>query len=148
MDIFAPDPLRSLSAGSSDWSVLCGSAVRADSAEEGEDGEDKCHERAAQSLLKLAQENRGVYIKLGQHASAMTYLLPPVYTRTLSVLQVRRSSSLFLHSIKKFSIELLTSSALLSIAVSGVSFFFFLPENGVLLSVFVHCLMPRTVGPA
>ncbi|CBZ52484.1 conserved hypothetical protein [Neospora caninum Liverpool] len=46
-----------------------------------------CHARSAQRLLRLAEANRGVYIKLGQHAAAMVYLLPPAYTETLSVLQ-------------------------------------------------------------
>ncbi|RQX73353.1 ABC1 family protein [Toxoplasma gondii CAST] len=51
------------------------------------------HARSAQRLLKLAEANRGVYIKLGQHAAAMVYLLPPAYTETLSVLQSEAPAS-------------------------------------------------------
>ncbi|PHJ15802.1 abc1 family protein, partial [Cystoisospora suis] len=61
--------------------------------DESVESKEKCHERSAQRFLRLAKENRGIYIKLGQHASAMTYLLPPVYTRTLAVLQSQAPTS-------------------------------------------------------
>ncbi|OEH79274.1 hypothetical protein cyc_04319 [Cyclospora cayetanensis] len=43
--------------------------------------------RSARRLVKLAERNRGVYVKLGQHASAMEYLLPVEYTQQLQQLQ-------------------------------------------------------------
>ncbi|XP_026192560.1 uncharacterized aarF domain-containing protein kinase 1 [Cyclospora cayetanensis] len=46
-----------------------------------------CHRRSARRLVKLAERNRGVYVKLGQHASAMEYLLPVEYTQQLQQLQ-------------------------------------------------------------
>ncbi|KAL8273945.1 hypothetical protein Esti_002124 [Eimeria stiedai] len=46
-----------------------------------------CHSRSARRLVRLAQRNRGVYVKLGQHASAMEYLLPAEYTQQLQQLQ-------------------------------------------------------------
>ncbi|XP_077123584.1 aarF domain-containing protein kinase 1 [Ranitomeya variabilis] len=44
------------------------------------------HARSARRLLDLCCANRGTYIKVGQHLGALEYLLPPEYTRTLSVL--------------------------------------------------------------
>jgi aarF domain-containing kinase len=44
------------------------------------------HQRAAQRLLELCQQNRGVYIKVGQHLANLDYLLPVEYITTLSVL--------------------------------------------------------------
>ncbi|PFH32794.1 hypothetical protein BESB_014060 [Besnoitia besnoiti] len=52
-----------------------------------------CHARSAQRLLRLAEANRGVYVKLGQHVAAMSYLLPPAYTETLAVLQAGAPTS-------------------------------------------------------
>lgn len=46
-----------------------------------------CHRRSARRLVRLAERNRGVYVKLGQHASAMEYLLPVEYTQQLQQLQ-------------------------------------------------------------
>ena len=47
----------------------------------------ECHKRSAERLLKLCRQNGGVFIKLGQHLSALVYLLPREYTSTLKVLQ-------------------------------------------------------------
>ncbi|XP_073494244.1 aarF domain-containing protein kinase 1 isoform X3 [Phyllobates terribilis] len=47
------------------------------------------HARSARRLLDLCCANRGTYIKVGQHLGALEYLLPPEYTRTLSVLHSR-----------------------------------------------------------
>mmetsp|Transcript_25792 Transcript_25792/g.81814 ORF Transcript_25792/g.81814 Transcript_25792/m.81814 type:complete len:349 (-) Transcript_25792:590-1636(-) len=44
---------------------------------------DEVHERNAARLLALCVANGGVYVKLGQHAAQLDYLLPPQYTRTL-----------------------------------------------------------------
>ncbi|CDJ33228.1 uncharacterized protein EMH_0052680 [Eimeria mitis] len=46
-----------------------------------------CHQRTARRLVRLAERNRGVYVKVGQHASAMEYLLPLEYTQQLQRLQ-------------------------------------------------------------
>lgn len=46
-----------------------------------------CNIRAAQRLLKLFQKNGGIYIKLGQHLSALEYILPPEFCAIMSVLQ-------------------------------------------------------------
>lgn len=46
-----------------------------------------CHRRSAQRLVRLAERNGGVYVKVGQHASAMEYLLPIEYTQQLQQLQ-------------------------------------------------------------
>lgn len=47
----------------------------------------KCHERSASSLLQLCKNNGGIYIKLGQHISALVYLFPVEYTSIMQVLQ-------------------------------------------------------------
>ncbi|KAM4690734.1 aarF domain-containing protein kinase 1 [Rhinophrynus dorsalis] len=44
------------------------------------------HLRSAHRLLDLCCANRGTFIKVGQHLGALEYLLPPEYTKTLSVL--------------------------------------------------------------
>lgn len=44
------------------------------------------HRRAAERLLALFRRNGGVYIKLGQHMSALEHVLPVEYSATMSVL--------------------------------------------------------------
>ncbi|XP_056409262.1 aarF domain-containing protein kinase 1 isoform X3 [Hyla sarda] len=51
------------------------------------------HARSARRLLDLCCANRGTYIKVGQHLGALEYLLPPEFTRTLSVLHSRAPST-------------------------------------------------------
>jgi aarF domain-containing kinase len=47
------------------------------------------NKRSAERVLELCRTNGGIYIKLGQHLSAMTYILPPEWTETLEPLQAR-----------------------------------------------------------
>ncbi|CAO3635160.1 unnamed protein product [Cunninghamella echinulata] len=49
----------------------------------------ECHLKSAQIVLDGLQRLGGVYVKLGQHVSAMMYLLPLEWTTTLSILQDR-----------------------------------------------------------
>ncbi|PNY26361.1 ABC1 family protein MCP2 [Tolypocladium capitatum] len=46
-----------------------------------------CHKRCAERTLKVLEKNGGIFIKLGQHLSAMNYLLPPEWTTTFIGLQ-------------------------------------------------------------
>ncbi|KAI9172478.1 ABC1 family protein [Paramyrothecium foliicola] len=46
-----------------------------------------CHKRCAERTLKIMEKNGGIYIKLGQHLSAMNYLLPSEWTTTFIPLQ-------------------------------------------------------------
>ncbi|KAI2627339.1 ABC1-domain-containing protein [Hypomontagnella submonticulosa] len=46
-----------------------------------------CHTRCAKRTLKVLEKNGGIFIKLGQHLSAMTYLLPREWTDTFIPLQ-------------------------------------------------------------
>ncbi|KAF7563005.1 hypothetical protein G7046_g1120 [Stylonectria norvegica] len=46
-----------------------------------------CHKRCAERTLKVLEKNGGIFIKLGQHLSAMNYLLPPEWTTTFIPLQ-------------------------------------------------------------
>ncbi|KAI8251621.1 ABC1 family protein [Colletotrichum sp. SAR11_239] len=46
-----------------------------------------CHQRCADRTLKVLEKNGGIFIKLGQHLSAMNYLLPPEWTNTFIPLQ-------------------------------------------------------------
>ncbi|KAK3942306.1 ABC1 family protein MCP2 [Diplogelasinospora grovesii] len=54
-----------------------------------------CHKRCAQRTLKVLEKNGGVFIKLGQHLSAMNYLLPVEWTSTFVPLQDRCPVSSF-----------------------------------------------------
>lgn len=47
----------------------------------------KCHEKCAKITLDALERNGGIFIKLGQHIGAMTYLLPPEWTDTMIPLQ-------------------------------------------------------------
>lgn len=47
----------------------------------------QAHLKAAKITLKALETNRGIYIKLGQHISALTYILPPEWTETMKPLQ-------------------------------------------------------------
>lgn len=49
----------------------------------------RTHKRAALITLKALETNGGIYIKLGQHISALTYLLPTEWTDTMLPLQDR-----------------------------------------------------------
>lgn len=44
------------------------------------------HKMAAEKLLTLICDNRGVYVKVGQHIGALEYLLPKEYVETMKVL--------------------------------------------------------------
>lgn len=47
----------------------------------------QCHQRGADSMLKVFQKNKGVYTKVGQHIASLVHIVPVEYTSTLSVLQ-------------------------------------------------------------
>lgn len=46
-----------------------------------------CHKRCAKRTLRVLEKNGGIFIKLGQHLSAMNYLLPTEWTSTFIPLQ-------------------------------------------------------------
>ncbi|KAM8811111.1 putative aarF domain-containing protein kinase 5 [Eudromia elegans] len=52
-------------------------------------GMSRCHQRAAERLLRGALRNGGLYIKLGQGLCAFGHLLPPEYVATLRLLEDR-----------------------------------------------------------
>ncbi|VBB76106.1 Putative ABC transporter [Podospora comata] len=54
-----------------------------------------CHQRCADRTLKVLEQSGGIFIKLGQHLSAMNYLLPPEWTTTFIPLQDRCPVSSF-----------------------------------------------------
>lgn len=49
----------------------------------------KCHKKSAEITLKAIESNGGVFIKLGQHIGALTYLFPEEWTSTMIPLQDR-----------------------------------------------------------
>ncbi|TLS24485.1 hypothetical protein PpBr36_08182 [Pyricularia pennisetigena] len=55
----------------------------------------ECHKRCAVRTLKVLEKNGGIFIKLGQHLSAMNYLLPVEWTTTFIPLQDRCPVSSF-----------------------------------------------------
>ena len=44
------------------------------------------HRKAANRILELCRNNKGVYIKVGQHLAQLDYLIPPEYIDVLSSL--------------------------------------------------------------
>lgn len=58
-----------------------------DSEEKRNEALSKCHKKCALVTLNALQTNGGVFIKLGQHIGAMTYLLPAEWTETMVPLQ-------------------------------------------------------------
>ncbi|KAK3996728.1 ABC1 family-domain-containing protein [Cladorrhinum sp. PSN332] len=54
-----------------------------------------CHKRCAVRTLRVLEKNGGIFIKLGQHLSAMNYLLPQEWTTTFIPLQDRCPVSSF-----------------------------------------------------
>jgi aarF domain-containing kinase len=52
----------------------------------GSSGRSNIHRTGARRLLRLCQNNGGVYVKLGQHLANLDYLLPAEYIDTLSAL--------------------------------------------------------------
>ncbi|KAI9317215.1 ABC1 family-domain-containing protein [Dichotomocladium elegans] len=57
--------------------------------EEYKEAKRQCDLRCANRVLDALQRLGGIYIKLGQHVSAMVYILPPEWTDTMAVLQDR-----------------------------------------------------------
>ncbi|KAJ2799616.1 hypothetical protein H4R20_004366 [Coemansia guatemalensis] len=51
------------------------------------------HSRAAEKMKRALMKNGGVYIKLGQHISAMQYVLPAEWCTTMQVLQDQNTAS-------------------------------------------------------
>ncbi|KAH9906948.1 ABC1-domain-containing protein [Xylariomycetidae sp. FL2044] len=64
-----------------------------------------CHKRCAERTLKVLEKNGGIFIKLGQHLSAMTYLLPYEWTSTFIPLQDKCPVSSFESIEKMFRAE-------------------------------------------
>lgn len=60
-----------------------------DSEEERVEAKRQCDQRCAERVLIGLQKLGGIYVKLGQHVSAMTYILPIEWTSTLAALQDR-----------------------------------------------------------
>lgn len=44
----------------------------------------ECHTRCAKRTLKVFEKNGGIYIKLGQHLAALSYLIPIVLAKTFT----------------------------------------------------------------
>lgn len=51
------------------------------------------HQKAAERILKLCCQNRGVYIKVGQHMGSLEYLLPIEYVNTMKILHSKAPSN-------------------------------------------------------
>ncbi|CDO96398.1 unnamed protein product [Kluyveromyces dobzhanskii CBS 2104] len=66
----------------------------------------RCHKRCANITLKALERNGGVFIKLGQHLGAMTYLLPSEWTDTMTPLQDKCPQSTMLAIDRMFQQDL------------------------------------------
>ncbi|KAM8921144.1 aarF domain-containing protein kinase 1 [Pelodytes ibericus] len=71
-----------------------------------DDIKSQVHLRSAQRLLDLCCANRGTFIKVGQHLGALEYLLPPEYTRTLSILHSQAPSTPLIEVLQVIQEEL------------------------------------------
>lgn len=49
-----------------------------------------CHLRSADRLVRIALENGGLYVKLGQGLASLNHVLPEEYVKTLAILQVHK----------------------------------------------------------
>lgn len=66
----------------------------------------KCHKECAKITLQALETNGGIYIKLGQHVGAMTYMLPPEWTETMIPLQDKCPQSALTEIDKMFKEDL------------------------------------------
>ncbi|KAK6076766.1 ABC1 family protein [Seiridium cupressi] len=71
----------------SDYRTTLSKREKIEDAEESDKLLRKCHKRCAERTLKVLEKNGGIFIKLGQHLSAMSYLLPEEWTETFIPLQ-------------------------------------------------------------
>lgn len=69
-----------------------------------------CHKRSAERLLDLCCKNGGIFIKVGQHISALQYMVPVEYVDTLSILHNKAPRTKF-SDIKKVIKEDLNADA-------------------------------------
>ncbi|KAG5437762.1 hypothetical protein PCANB_000475 [Pneumocystis canis] len=63
-----------------------------------------CHKRCAKRTLSCLENNGGIFIKLGQHLSSMSYLIPYEWTSTMVCLQDKCPSS-SMDDIEKMFLE-------------------------------------------
>ncbi|ORY83060.1 ABC1 family protein-like protein [Protomyces lactucae-debilis] len=70
-----------------DYRVVLGQNEKQENPDERARSLAKCHKQCAERVLKVMEGLGGIYIKLGQHVSAMSYLLPEEWTSTMTVLQ-------------------------------------------------------------
>lgn len=70
-----------------DYRVTLNQNEKTDDPEEQARALKACHQRCANRTLRVLEKNGSVFIKLGQHLSAMNYLLPLEWTRTFIPLQ-------------------------------------------------------------
>jgi len=61
-----------------DYRRTMGRQARLENGEEGEEEMSRCHLRCAERALRVFERNGGIYIKLGQHLAALSYLIPIV----------------------------------------------------------------------
>ena len=57
----------------------------------------KIHTRSAERLLKLFLQNKGIFIKVGQHIAALNNIIPPEYTETMKACQDHAECDSFEH---------------------------------------------------
>ncbi|KAK3903826.1 ABC1 family-domain-containing protein [Staphylotrichum tortipilum] len=70
-----------------DYRTTLNQRDKVDDEDEREHALKACHKRCALRTLKVLETNGGIFIKLGQHLSAMNYLLPAEWTTTFIPLQ-------------------------------------------------------------
>ncbi|KAF7724486.1 hypothetical protein EC973_000936 [Apophysomyces ossiformis] len=71
------------------WNYKQTLSQKYDDPKEREAAKRACHKRSAEHVLAGLQKLGGIYVKLGQHVSALVYVLPVEWTSTMAVLQDR-----------------------------------------------------------
>lgn len=99
----------------------------------------EAHSKAAKITLKALEANGGIYIKLGQHVSALTYLLPREWTDTMIPLQDRCPESSMEEIEKMFKTDM-------GVALDSVFSEFNPKPVGVALLAQVHIATLRETG--
>jgi len=76
-----------LALGKCVWFYRRALSAHYDNKEDREEAIRECHKRCALITRSALERNAGVFIKLGQHISALTYILPDEWTQTMIPLQ-------------------------------------------------------------
>jgi aarF domain-containing kinase len=87
--IYSGDGWRNANGFSCSYRVTLNENEKLDDDAEKNANLEACHQRCAKRTLEVLEKNGSIFIKLGQHLSAMGYLIPDAYCKTMQPLQDR-----------------------------------------------------------